>query len=208
MEAVFILASFYNYILHIWMKTNRLEAFSDGVIAIIITIMVLEMKAPIGADFDSLRPLSSKFLSYIISFIYIGIYWNNHHHMFQAIETVNGKILWANLTLLFTLSLIPFTSAWMGEKNFASNPVALYGLNLLLCAVSFILLEKSAIRHEGKDSNIAQALENKTKEVISFVVYFLSLVLAFYYPIISIFGYIFVAIIWLIPDTRIEKRLK
>lgn len=190
------------------MKTNRLEAFSDGVIAIIITIMVLEMKAPIGADFDSLRPLSSKFLSYIISFIYIGIYWNNHHHMFQAIETVNEKILWANLTLLFTLSLIPFTSAWMGENNFASNPVALYGLNLLLCAVSFILLEKSAIRHEGKDSNIAQALENKTKEVISFVVYFLSLVLAFYYPIISIFGYIFVAIIWLIPDTRIEKRLK
>jgi len=190
------------------MKTNRLEAFSDGVLAIIITIMVLEMKAPIGSDFETLRPLFSKFLSYIISFIYIGIYWNNHHHMFQAIETVNGKILWANLTLLFTLSLIPFTSAWMGENNFAPYPVALYGLNLLLCAVSFILLEKSAIRHEGKDSNIAQALENKTKEVISFSVYFLSLVLAFYYPIISIFGYIFVAIIWLIPDTRIEKRLK
>jgi uncharacterized membrane protein len=133
------------------MKTGRLEAFSDGVLAIVITIMVLEMKAPAnGSDFASLKPLIPKFLSYILSFIYVGIYWNNHHHLFQAIEKVNGKVLWANLFLLFALSLIPFTTAWMGENQFDKNPVALYGINLLLCAFAYIVLERVAIKFEGR----------------------------------------------------------
>lgn len=190
------------------MKTGRLEAFSDGVLAIVITIMVLELKVPEGADFGVLKPLIPKFLSYLLSFVYIGIYWNNHHHLFQAIERVNGKVLWANLALLFTLSLIPFTTAWMGENHFQTNPVILYGVNLLLCAITFLILEKSAERHEGKESIIGKALKNKTKEVISVSLYTFGLVLANFYPISGILCYAIVAIIWLIPDTRIENQLK
>lgn len=131
------------------MKTSRLEAFSDGVLAIVITIMILEIKAPEGSSFETLKPLIPKFLSYLLSFIYVGIYWNNHHHLFQAIEKVNGKVLWANLSLLFSLSLIPFSTAWMGENQFEKDTIVLYGLNLLLCAFTYSILEKSVIKQTG-----------------------------------------------------------
>ncbi|MBT30247.1 MAG: hypothetical protein CMO01_11355 [Thalassobius sp.] len=190
------------------MKTGRLEAFSDGVLAIVITIMVLELKVPEGSEFAILYPLIPKFLSYMLSFIYLGIYWNNHHHLFQAIERVNGKVLWANLALLFALSLIPFTTTWMGENHFENNPVALYGINLLLCAITFLILERSAINHEGKNSKIGLALQNKTKEILSIIIYIVGVALSYFFPIISILGYGLVAIMWLIPDSRIEKQLK
>lgn len=140
------------------MKTGRLEAFSDGVLAIIITIMVLELSVPEVSSFDALKPLIPKFISYLLSFIYVGIYWNNHHHLFQATEKVNGAILWANLSLLFMLSLIPFTTAWMGENHFAQNPVALYGINLLLCAVAYAFLMKAILKNEEKIRKLAQPL--------------------------------------------------
>lgn len=190
------------------MKTGRLEAFSDGVLAIVITIMVLELKVPEGSNFNTLSPLIPKFLSYVLSFVYLGIYWNNHHHLFQAIERVNGKVLWANLALLFTLSLIPFTTAWMGENHFDKNPVALYGINLLFCAITFLVLEKYAIKHEGIESKIGKALGNKNKEMYSIVIYVLGVILSFVFPILGIVCYALVAIIWLIPDPRIEKQLK
>jgi len=190
------------------MKTGRLEAFSDGVLAIIITIMVLELKAPEGSDFANLKPIIPKFLSYLLSFIYIGIYWNNHHHLFQAIQKVNGKVLWANLALLFALSLIPFTTAWMGENHFEKNSVALYGINLFISALFFSILENAAIQHEGKDSFVGKALQIRIKEYISLVIYILATILAFFVPVISLIGYTLVAVIWLIPDTRIEKQLK
>lgn len=190
------------------MKTGRLEAFSDGVLAIVITIMVLEMKAPEGASLETLNPLIPKFLSYLLSFIYLGIYWNNHHHLFQAIGKVNGKVLWANLALLFALSLIPFTTAWMGENHFEKLPVMLYGINLLFSALMFALLEKIAIQHEGKESNVGQALKNKTKENISITLYIVSLISGYFLPLLGIIGYTFVAVLWLIPDSRIEKQLK
>lgn len=190
------------------MKTGRLEAFSDGVLAIIITIMVLELKVPEGGSFENLQPLVPKFLSYVLSFIYLGIYWNNHHHLFQAVEKVNGKVLWANLALLFMLSLIPFTTAWMGENHFGENPVALYGLNLLLCSVTFMLLEYAAVKHEGATSKVGIALRNNTKEMTSSLLYIVGLILAYYVPTISIICYALVAILWLVPDSRIEKLLK
>lgn len=189
------------------MTTNRLEAFSDGVLAIVITIMVLEIKVPEGADFEVLKTLLPKFISYILSFIYVGIYWNNHHHLFHAIQKVSGKILWANLFLLFCLSLIPFSTGWMGENHFDKNPVALYGINLFLCALAFIILEKSSIYHEGESSKLKLALKNYNKEYASLALYFISVVLSFYVPILSISLYGIVALIWLIPDTRIEKTL-
>lgn len=190
------------------MKTGRLEAFSDGVLAIVITIMVLELAVPEGSEFAILKPLIPKFLSYVLSFIYIGIYWNNHHHLFQATERVNGQILWANLTLLFMLSLIPFTTAWMGENHFAKNPVALYGINLLLCAVSFLILEKAVISHEGRVSKIGRALKSKIKEFTSITVYILGTAVSFFIPAAGVFCYAAVAVIWIIPDKRIEKELK
>jgi len=190
------------------MKTGRLEAFSDGVLAIIITIMVLEMKVPAGSCFTTLKPLIPKFLSYVLSFIYVGIYWNNHHHLFQAIEKVNGKVLWANLSLLFSLSLIPFTTAWMGQNHFEKNPVALYGINLLLCVFSYIILEKAAIKNEGKQSTIGMALEDKKKEIASLLLYLIGTIVSFSIPEISMACYAFVAILWLIPDKRIEQQLK
>lgn len=189
------------------MKTGRLEAFSDGVLAIIITIMVLELKVPEGAEFSNLTPLYPKFMSYVLSFIYVGIYWNNHHHLFQAIEMVNGKVLWANLGLLFTLSLIPFTTAWMGENHFGNNPVALYGVNLLLCAMAFLILEKAAIKHEGSESQIGKALKIRTKENLSCLAYLLGIILSFFLPFVSLICYTFPAVLWLIPDSRIEKQL-
>lgn len=189
------------------MTTNRLEAFSDGVLAIIITIMVLELKVPHGSDFETLTPLLPKFLSYLFSFIYVGIYWNNHHHLFQAIEKVNGKVLLANLGLLFWLSLLPFVTGWMGENQFAANTVALYGFVLLMCALSFLFLEKSAIKHEGEESNIGQALANRWKERISTTGYFSGIILAFFYPIISLLIFYSIALLWIMPDQRIENRL-
>jgi uncharacterized membrane protein len=190
------------------MNSGRLEAFSDGVLAIIITIMVLELKVPEGSSFEDLKPLIPKFLSYVLSFIYVGIYWNNHHHMFQATEKVNGKILWSNLSLLFTLSLIPFTTAWMGENHFETNPVALYGINLFCCAVTYAVLERYCIKIQGTESALHLALRNKTKEILSPVLYILGIISAFFYPFAGMVFYTIVAVIWLIPDTRIEKQLK
>jgi uncharacterized membrane protein len=190
------------------MTTNRLEAFSDGVLAIIITIMVLELKVPEGAGFANLKPLLPKFLSYVFSFIYVGIYWNNHHHMFQAINKINGKVLWANLLVLFCLSLLPFTTHWMGENHFAKNTVALYGFNLLACSLSFIFMEKLAIKHEGGQSAFAKAVSSQTKERISLSIYIIGVLLSFFYPIISIILFYIVAVIWVIPDTRIEKTME
>ena len=190
------------------MKTARLEAFSDGVLAIIITIMVLELKVPIGNEFYNLIPLLSKFLSYILSFIYVGIYWNNHHHIFQAIQKVNGGVLWANLSLLFMLSLIPFTTAWVGENHFTKSPVALYGLNLLLCAITFTILERVAIKYEGVDSTIGKAIKSSAKEYASSLIYTIGITLSFWFPTISMLCYSIVALIWLIPDKRIENLLK
>lgn len=190
------------------MKTGRLEAFSDGVLAIIITIMVLELKVPEDGTFQALNHLIPKFISYLLSFIYVGIYWNNHHHLFQIVEKVNGKILWANLTLLFFLSLIPFSTAWMGENHFEQNTVAVYGINLFLCAVSFNIVQKTALNSEGKDSAIAKAIKNNTKVTASTVLYLIGIAISFFYPKISLILFFTVAIIWLIPDRRIEKQVK
>lgn len=190
------------------MTTGRLEAFSDGVMAIIITIMVLELKVPEGANFENLKPLIPKFISYLLSFAYVGIYWNNHHHLFQAVKKVDGKILWANLLLLLFLSVIPFTTGWMGENQFEKNPTALYGLNLLFCAFAFTLLEKFAIKLDGKNSDIGKALENRKKEMLSVFFYAAGIAVSFFMPLLSLGCYALVAILWLIPDTRIERQLK
>jgi uncharacterized membrane protein len=189
------------------MTTNRLEAFSDGVLAIVITIMVLEMKVPHGSGFEALEPTLPKFLSYVLSFVYVGIYWNNHHHLFHAIDTVNGKIMWANLLLLFFLSLIPFSTGWMGENHFDKNPVALYGLNLLFCAIAFVALEKVA-KQENTNAKLSLAIENNNKEYLSIGLYILGFIISFYVPYLSMLIFAAVATIWLIPDTRIEKSLE
>lgn len=190
------------------MTTNRLEAFSDGVLAIIITIMVLGISVPTGADFESLRPLIPKMISYVLSFVYVGIYWNNHHHLFQIVEKVNGKILWANLSLLFSLSLIPFTTAWMGENHLAKNPVALYGINLMVCAIAFAILVKLAMKNEGQDSKLRKSINNIKKEYTSIALYLIGISLSFYLPILGVAVFFVVALIWLIPDRRIEKKSK
>ena len=189
------------------MHKGRLEAFSDGVIAIIITIMVLEMKAPHGADFAALKPLFPVFLSYLMSFIYLGIYWNNHHHLFQAVKHIDGRILWANSHLLFWLSLIPFVTAWMGENQFAAFPVALYGGVLLSAAVAYFILVRALLAHHGKDSLLAKAIGDDFKGKISLVIYLAAIALAFINPFLACALYILVAIIWLVPDRRIEKVL-
>tara|TARA_R110000796_G_scaffold183498_2_gene300067 strand:+ start:170153 stop:170725 length:573 start_codon:yes stop_codon:yes gene_type:complete len=190
------------------MTTNRLEAFSDGVLAIIITIMVLEMKVPEGADFSTLLPLLPVFLTYLGSFVYIGIYWNNHHHLMHATEKVNGKILWANLHLLFWLSLFPFVTGWMGENHFENNPVALYGLVLMMAAIAYRILSYSVIKANGESSVLAIAYKKDFKGYISIVIYFIGVIVSFFLPLISILLYISIAIMWLIPDRRIEKLLK
>ncbi len=189
------------------MKTNRLEAFSDGVLAIIITIMVLELKAPEGTDFNSLLAKAPVFLSYIFSFIYVGIYWNNHHHLFQITQKVNGKILWANLHLLFWLSLIPFTTAWIGEHYTDELPVIAYGAVLLFCAIAYFILQAEIIKSHDNEFVLRKAIGSDTKGKISILLYILGIVASFLSPWIALGFYAFVAIMWLIPDRRIEKSV-
>ena len=189
------------------MGKGRLEAFSDGVIAIIITIMVLELKVPHGADPAALGPLLPVLLGYVLSFVFVGIYWNNHHHMLHAARTVNGPILWANLHLLFWLSLIPFVTGWMGENHFAATPVAGYGVVILMAGVAYYILERALIAHHGKDSVLAIAIGHDVKGIASLVLYVAAIALSFASPWIAIAIYVLVAIMWLIPDRRIERIL-
>lgn len=189
------------------MNKNRLEAFSDGVLAIIITIMVLEFKVPNDTTFESVVKLSHKFLSYILSFIYVGIYWNNHHHMMHTVKRVNGAILWANLHLLFWLSLIPFATAWIGEHHFAPFPMMLYGLILLMNAIAYFILQRVILKHHGKDSVLSKAIGKDYKGKASIVLYVIAVLSSKYYTEISGALYILVALIWLVPDKRIEKIL-
>jgi uncharacterized membrane protein len=189
------------------MKTNRLEAFSDGVLAIIITIMVLELKAPHGDTLSVLIPLLSDFLSYVLSFVYIGIYWNNHHHMLQTTEKVTGSILWANLHLLFWLSLFPISTAWMGENHFTALPTALYGVVLLMAAIAYWILQRTIIASQGENSLLARAIGNDIKGKISPLLYLLAIPLAFISQWLSEGLYIIVALMWLVPDRRIENTL-
>jgi len=190
------------------MKTTRLEAFSDGVLAIIITIMVLELKVPHAVELAAMKPLLPVLLSYVLSFIYIGIYWNNHHHLFQATEQVSGGILWANLHLLFWLSLFPFTTGWMGENGLAAIPTAVYGFVLLMAAIAYYILERAIIANEGRDSLVAQAVGRDWKGRLSLVLYFAAILLAFVSPWIASGLYVFNALLWLIPDPRIERKLE
>ncbi|HET8761977.1 MAG TPA: TMEM175 family protein [Gemmatimonadales bacterium] len=190
------------------MSTTRLEAFSDGVLAIIITIMVLELRVPHGTALADLGPLLPTFLSYVLSFIYLGIYWNNHHHMLHVTRQVTGSILWANLHLLFWLSLVPFTTAWMGENHFAAAPTALYGVILLMAAIAYMILQRRIVAHEGPTSVLATAVGRDLKGKLSPVLYLSAIALAFVNQWISDALYIAVALWWLVPDSRIERRLK
>ncbi|KZX17570.1 TMEM175 family protein [Methanobrevibacter filiformis] len=189
------------------MERNRLESFSDGVLAIIITIMVLELGVPKSPDISSLYPIIPIFLGYILSFIYVGIYWNNHHHLFQTLHKVSGTLLWVNLILLFWLSLLPFTTAWMTENHFAPLPTMLYGIVLLMASSSYFILEKQIIKTEGKNSKLKQAVGNDTKGKLSIVVYLIAISFALIHPLISQILYLIVAIFWIIPDRRIERVL-
>jgi uncharacterized membrane protein len=190
------------------MGKGRLEAFSDGVIAVIITIMVLELKAPHGATVDELLPLLPTFLTYVLSFIFVGIYWVNHHHFFHVIHKVSGGMLWANLHLLFWLSLIPFTTAWMGENHFTTWPVAVYATNLVGCAIAYTIMTIVAVRLEGPNSEIARAVGSDRKGKLSLLIYLISIPLAFFWPIVSCALFVAVAMIWFVPDKRIEHVLK
>ncbi|MDO6761189.1 TMEM175 family protein [Tamlana sp. 2_MG-2023] len=190
------------------MKTGRLEAFSDGVLAIIITIMVFEIKAPEDASFESLKPVLPVFLTYVLSFVYLAIYWNNHHHLLHAVNQVNGKILWANLNLLFWLSLFPFVTGWMGENHFETNPTAMYGIVLFMAAFAFKILVHFVIKNEGKQSNVGKVYSNDKRLNISLLLYLIGISIAFIQPIISLVVYLVVALIWVVPDSRIEKTLK
>ena len=189
------------------MRKNRLEAFSDGVLAIIITIMVLELEVPHETGVAALRPLLGIFLSYVLSFVYIGIYWNNHHHLLHAATIVNGSIMWANMHLLFWLSLLPFATAWAGENNFAPVPTALYGLVLLMAAIAYFVLQQAIVRSHGPDSVLAAALGSDFKGKLSPVLYFSAIPLAFVHTGFSNALYVLVALVWLIPDRRIEQKL-
>jgi len=189
------------------MGKGRLEAFSDGVIAIIITIMVLEMKVPHGDNVDDLLPLLPVFLSYVLSFIYVGIYWNNHHHLLHASSKVTGGILWANLHLLFWLSLFPFATGWMGENHFTALPTAVYGVVLLMAAIAFYVLELMIIRSQGPDSVVKKAVGRDLKGKLSPLVYIAAIAATLVAPWIAELLYVLVALIWLIPDRRIEKVL-
>ena len=190
------------------MPKNRLEAFSDGVLAIIITIMVLELHVPQGSSLAVLRPLWPVFLSYLLSFVYVGIYWNNHHHMLHATRQVGGRVLWANLHLLFWLSLFPFTTGWMGENHLAAVPTAVYGFVLLMAAIAYYLLQQAIICREGRQSLLASAIGPDWKGKLSPVLYLAAIPLAFVSPWISNGLYVFVALIWFIPDRRIERLLE
>lgn len=187
------------------MNKNRIEAFSDGVLAIIITIMVLEFKIPEGMDCNALKPLLPKFLSYILSFIYIGIYWNNHHHLMHTVKTINGKILWANLHLLFWLSLIPFVTAWNGENHFAPFPMMLYGIILMMNGIAYFILQYLIINKTGKDSTLAKAIGKDYKGKSSPILYLIAILFSNSCPAIAGGIYIFVALMWLVPDKRIER---
>jgi uncharacterized membrane protein len=187
------------------MGKGRLEAFSDGVMAIIITIMVLELKVPHEAGLAALRPLIPVFLSYVLSFIYLGIYWNNHHHLFQAARHVNGSVLWANLHLLFWLSLVPFVTGWLGENNFEALPVALYGTVLLFAGTAYFILTRALIANHGEDSTLALAVGRDFKGIASLAIYVVAILLSFVNSWFACALYALVAVMWLIPDRRIEK---
>ena len=190
------------------MSKGRLEAFSDGVLAIIITIMVLELRPPEGGELQSLTPLVPKFLSYVLSFVFLGIYWNNHHHLLQAIKHVNGRVLWANMHLLFWLSLVPFVTSWMGETSFARNPVALYGVVMLLSGSAFRLLVVSLIALHGEGSLIATAIGRDAKGWLSLLIYAAAIPIAFFNPWLAFALYVLVAVIWFVPDRRIENTIR
>lgn len=187
------------------MNKTRLEAFSDGVLAIIITIMILEIKVPHGVEFADLKPLIPKFLSYILSFIYVGIYWNNHHYLIHSLTKVNGKILWANLHLLFWLSLIPIATGWMGEHNFAKASMTLYGVVLLLCSIAYFILQRTIIVNEGENSLLSKVIGRDLKGHTSSVLYIVGVIASFFNEWISGAAYFTVALLWLIPDKRIER---
>ena len=189
------------------MQKNRLEAFSDGVLAIIITIMVLELKAPRGVELDALMPLLPVFLSYVLSFIYVAIYWNNHHHLLHTVKAVSGGILWANLHLLFWLSLFPFATAWIGENYVAPTPTALYGFVLLMAAMAYYVLQRTIIAKQGRDSLLAAAIGRDWKGKLSPGLYLAAIPLSFVHPWIGNAIYVFVALMWLVPDRRIERAL-
>jgi len=189
------------------MGTTRLEAFSDAVIAIVMTIMVLELKIPHEANLASLAPIGAIFASYVLSFVHLAIYWNNHHHMMQVAEHVDGAIMWANMHLLFWLSLIPFATGWMGENQFASTPTAMYGFVLLMSAVAYFILQRSIIIRDGPESLLAKAVGTDSKGKLSPVLYLIGIPLAFVFPLLSGALYVAVAIIWMIPDRRIEEVL-
>lgn len=189
------------------MSKGRMEAFSDGVLAVIITIMVLEMKSPHGTSLAALVPVIPVFLSYVLSFIYIGIYWNNHHHLLHATQRVNGATLWANLHLLFWLSLIPFTTAWVGENHLSSWPVAVYGIVLMLAGVAYFILTRALIRLHGEGSTLAKSIGRDRKGKVSVLIYAAAIPLAFVQPWIASAAYLLVAIMWLIPDRRIERGM-
>ncbi len=189
------------------MNKHRMEAFSDGVVAILITIMILELHPPSGSDWAALMPIIPSALTYVLSFVFLGIYWNNHHHMLQATDRINGAILWANLHLLFWLSLVPFVTAWMGRNYKASLPTALYGAVLIMCAVAYTILQTAIIKEEGKNSRLAIAVGRDRKGIGSVLLYALAIPLAFVRPWIADALYIVVALVWLVPDRRIETRL-
>lgn len=189
------------------MTKNRLEAFSDGVMAIIITIMVLELKVPHGDTFEALAPLLPVFGSYLLSFIYVAIYWNNHHHMLHAVDKVDGAVLWANVHLLFWLSIIPFTTSWMGENHFSKLPVAVYGFVLMINGVAYSILARTLVRLHGKGSVLATALGKDWKGWLSIVIYACAVLLSLVLPVLALVSYTAVALMWLIPDRRIERRL-
>jgi len=189
------------------MGKNRLEAFSDGVLAIIITIMVLEMKVPHGEDWAALQSLFPVFLSYVLSFVYVGIYWNNHHHLLHATHHISGGVLWANLHLLFWLSLFPFATGWMGENHFASTPTALYGFVLLMAAIAYLILQRTIIASEGNDSVLNRAIGKDIKGKLSGVIYAVAIPVAFVDSRLAQGCFVFVALMWLVPDRRIEKVL-
>lgn len=189
------------------MKTNRLEAFSDGVLAIIITIMVLELEAPEGTTLEALIPKIPIFISYLLSFIYVGIYWNNHHHLFQVTEKVNGKILWANLHLLFWLSLIPFTTSWLGENHLESVPLMFYGITLLMSGIAFTILQMIIIKEHDNDFILTKILGKRNKEKISLLIYIIGILSSLYLPWLAVACYVIVAFIWLIPNKKLEKSV-
>lgn len=190
------------------MTKNRLEAFSDGVLAIIVTIMVLEMKVPKGANFADLRPVLDIFLSYILSFVFVMIYWNNHHHLFQVVRHVNGKVLWANGHLLFWISLLPFVSGWMGTSHFAALPVLCYSIVAFMSGFAYSILTKSLLKIHDEDSFLKKVLSNRRKELVSLILYSIATIIAYFLPLVSCAIFVLVAITWLIPDKNIEKIVK